>query len=223
MPIEKLPGSLVHAVRSTSRVARNPRRADSDVTPATQDHRSRRTRRALARAGAAVGGIGSPDTSSIFALRRRLVTFIITRDARSTISVIIVAGACGIAAGTRWRFSEARVARANLGAIIKGGLYFGNFGPCGYRRSRQDRHAHVWAAPKFRLSFHAQASRKSDLSMRPRRQRCAPSIRWASDCQLCICEEAFHPASPSVSTMSPGEASPHRRGSRLSSAIAPPD
>src|SRR5579864_2730298 len=35
-----------------------------------------------------------------FALAAAVVTLIITRDARSTISVIIVAGACGIAAGT---------------------------------------------------------------------------------------------------------------------------
>ncbi len=35
-----------------------------------------------------------------FALGAAVLTFLLTRDARSTISVIIVAGACGIAAGT---------------------------------------------------------------------------------------------------------------------------
>ena len=40
-----------------------------------------------------------------FALGAAALTFLITRDARSTISVVIVAGACGIAAGTQlaWR------------------------------------------------------------------------------------------------------------------------
>ena len=40
-----------------------------------------------------------------FALGAAVLTFLITHNIRSTISVIIVAGACGIAAGTLWRFS----------------------------------------------------------------------------------------------------------------------
>src|SRR5207245_4348239 len=35
-----------------------------------------------------------------FALGAAVLTFLITRDIRSTISVVIIAGACGIAAGT---------------------------------------------------------------------------------------------------------------------------
>jgi Cd2+/Zn2+-exporting ATPase/Cu+-exporting ATPase len=58
-----------------------------------------------------------------FALAAAMLTFIITRDARSTISVIIVAGACGIAAGTPLAILGGIGRSARLGAIIKGGLY----------------------------------------------------------------------------------------------------
>ncbi|MDQ6873315.1 MAG: cation-translocating P-type ATPase [Gemmatimonadota bacterium] len=58
-----------------------------------------------------------------FALACAALTFAITRDARSTISVIIVAGACGIAAGTPLAILGAIGRAARAGAIIKGGLY----------------------------------------------------------------------------------------------------
>jgi Cu+-exporting ATPase len=56
------------------------------------------------------------------------ITFLITRDIRSTISVIIVAGACGIAAGTPLAVLGAIGRAARLGAIIKGGLYLEELG-----------------------------------------------------------------------------------------------
>src|SRR5579883_3456171 len=58
-----------------------------------------------------------------FALGCAALTFLITRDARSTISVIVVAGACGIAAGTQLAILGAIGRSARLGAIVKGGLY----------------------------------------------------------------------------------------------------
>ncbi len=58
-----------------------------------------------------------------FALGCALLTWFVTRDARSTISVIVVAGACGIAAGTPLAILGAIGRAARLGAIIKGGLY----------------------------------------------------------------------------------------------------
>ncbi len=58
-----------------------------------------------------------------FALGCAALTFLITRDARSTISVIVVAGACGIAAGTPLAILGAIGRAARYGAIIKGGLY----------------------------------------------------------------------------------------------------
>jgi len=58
-----------------------------------------------------------------FALGAAFVTFLITHNARSTISVIIVAGACGIAAGTPLAVLGAIGRAAHQGAIVKGGLY----------------------------------------------------------------------------------------------------
>ncbi|HEY2065200.1 MAG TPA: cation-translocating P-type ATPase [Gemmatimonadaceae bacterium] len=58
-----------------------------------------------------------------FAIAAAVVTFIVTRDARATISVIIVAGACGIAAGTPLAVLGAIGRAARQGAIVKGGLY----------------------------------------------------------------------------------------------------
>jgi len=58
-----------------------------------------------------------------FALGAALLTFIITRNVRSTISVVIVAGACGIAAGTPLAILGAIGRAAQQGAIIKGGIY----------------------------------------------------------------------------------------------------
>lgn len=58
-----------------------------------------------------------------FALGAAALTFILTRDARSTISVIIVAGACGIAAGTPLAILGAVGRSARLGAIVKGGIH----------------------------------------------------------------------------------------------------
>ncbi len=58
-----------------------------------------------------------------FALACAALTFWITRDARSTISVIVVAGACGIAAGTPLAILGAIGRAAQKGLIIKGGRY----------------------------------------------------------------------------------------------------
>jgi len=58
-----------------------------------------------------------------FALTCALFTFLLTHDARSTISVVIVAGACGIAAGTPLAILGAIGRAAQHGAIVKGGLY----------------------------------------------------------------------------------------------------
>lgn len=51
------------------------------------------------------------------------LTFFLTRDVRSTISVVIVAGACGVAAGTPLAILGAVGRAARLGAIIKGGIH----------------------------------------------------------------------------------------------------
>jgi heavy metal translocating P-type ATPase len=63
-----------------------------------------------------------------FALGAAALTYLLTRDIRSTISVIIVAGACGIAAGTPLAILGAIGRSARAGAIIKGGLFLEQLG-----------------------------------------------------------------------------------------------
>lgn len=58
-----------------------------------------------------------------FALGAAVITFLVTHNLRSTISVIIVAGACGIAAGTPLAILGAIGRAARKGSIIKGGIY----------------------------------------------------------------------------------------------------
>jgi Cd2+/Zn2+-exporting ATPase/Cu+-exporting ATPase len=62
------------------------------------------------------------------ALGAALLTYLLTRDMRSTISVVIVAGACGIAAGTPLAILGAIGRAARAGAIIKGGLFLEQLG-----------------------------------------------------------------------------------------------
>jgi heavy metal translocating P-type ATPase len=63
-----------------------------------------------------------------FALGAAMLTFLITRDVRSMISVVIVAGACGVAAGTPLAILGGIGRSARLGAIIKGGLFLETLG-----------------------------------------------------------------------------------------------
>jgi heavy metal translocating P-type ATPase len=58
-----------------------------------------------------------------FALGSAALTFLVTRDLRATIAVVIVAGACGVAAGTPLALVGAMGRAARRGAIIKGGRY----------------------------------------------------------------------------------------------------
>ena len=58
-----------------------------------------------------------------FALGSACLTLLLTHNLRSTISVIIVAGACGIAAGTPLAILGAIGRAAQQGAIVKGGIY----------------------------------------------------------------------------------------------------
>ncbi len=58
-----------------------------------------------------------------FSFACAIITFIVTKDVKDTISVIIVAGACGVAAGTPLAVLGAIGQAARLGSIVKGGLY----------------------------------------------------------------------------------------------------
>src|SRR2546428_685129 len=58
-----------------------------------------------------------------FTIAFAAITFIITRNLISTISVIVVAGACGVSAGTPLAILAAMGGLATKGVIVKGGVY----------------------------------------------------------------------------------------------------
>lgn len=58
-----------------------------------------------------------------FAIGFALVTFFLTRNPITTLSVVVVAGACGVAAGTPLAIVAIMGKGAKKGAIIKGGAY----------------------------------------------------------------------------------------------------
>ena len=63
-----------------------------------------------------------------FALAAAAATFLVTRDVRSMISVVIVAGACGIAVGTPLAILAGIGRAARLGVVVKGGLHLETLG-----------------------------------------------------------------------------------------------
>lgn len=63
-----------------------------------------------------------------FAFAGAILTFIFTRDIHSTISVLIVAGACGVAAGTPLAILAGIGRTAKEGIIVKGGIYLEQLG-----------------------------------------------------------------------------------------------
>ena len=59
----------------------------------------------------------------VFAILFSVVTFVVTRNLISTISVIVVAGACGVAAGTPLAMIATIGNASKRGVIVKGGAY----------------------------------------------------------------------------------------------------
>lgn len=58
-----------------------------------------------------------------FTIAFAVITFVVTRNLISTISVIVVAGACGVAAGTPLAIVAVMGSLAKRGVIVKGGVY----------------------------------------------------------------------------------------------------
>lgn len=123
MPVEKVPGAHVYAGTvnqsgileiQTETVGRET--AFGRIIEAVEQ--AERSRAPVQRTADRLAGY-----LVYFALACALFTFILTHNARSTISVIIVAGACGIAAGTPLAILGAIGRAARHGAIVKGGLY----------------------------------------------------------------------------------------------------
>src|SRR6202162_4183860 len=123
MPVEKQPGAIVYAGTITQSSALEVRveRLGRDTTfgkiiEAVETAEKSR---------APIQGIADRLAGYLlyFALSAAVLTFLFTHNIRSTISVIIVAGACGIAAGTPLAILGSIGRAAQEGAIIKGGLY----------------------------------------------------------------------------------------------------
>ncbi len=123
MPVEKTPGARVYAGTvnqsgvleiQTETVGRDT--AFGKIIEAVEQ--AERSRAPVQRTADRLAGY-----LVYFALACAFLTFIVTHNARSTISVVIVAGACGIAAGTPLAILGAIGRAARHGAIVKGGLY----------------------------------------------------------------------------------------------------
>jgi heavy metal translocating P-type ATPase len=128
MPVEKLPGCLVYAgtINQSGALEIRVERIGRDTSYGRiidAVERAERSRAPVQQLADRLAGY-----LVYFALAAATLTFIITRDARSTISVIIVAGACGIAAGTPLAILGGIGRSARLGAIVKGGLYLETLG-----------------------------------------------------------------------------------------------
>src|SRR6266446_352222 len=123
MPIEKVEGTLVYAgsINASGVLEIRAERIGRDtsygriIEAVERAERSRAPVQRLADQLAAY--------LVYFALGAAALTFLLTRDMRSTIAVVIVAGACGIAAGTPLAILGGIGRAARLGAIVKGGVH----------------------------------------------------------------------------------------------------
>ena len=61
-----------------------------------------------------------------FAIGLSVITFIVTQNLVSTLSVIVVAGACGLAVGTPIALLASNSKLAKNGIIVKGGIQIEN-------------------------------------------------------------------------------------------------
>jgi heavy metal translocating P-type ATPase len=123
MPVEKAPGDAVYAgtVNQSGALEIDAQKLGRDTTFGRiieAVERAEKSRAPIQKTADRLAGY-----LVYFALGAAILTFIITHNVRSTISVVIVAGACGIAAGTPLAILGAIGRAAHQGAIIKGGLY----------------------------------------------------------------------------------------------------
>ncbi len=123
MPVEKAPGDAVYAgtINQSGALEIGAQKLGRDTTFGRiieAVERAERSRAPIQKTADRLAGY-----LVYFALSAAILTFIITHNVRSTISVVIVAGACGIAAGTPLAILGAIGRAAHHGAIIKGGLY----------------------------------------------------------------------------------------------------
>jgi heavy metal translocating P-type ATPase len=123
MPVEKSPGDAVYAgtINQSGALEVEAQKLGRDTTFGRiieAVERAEKSRAPIQKTADRLAGY-----LVYFALGAAVLTFLITHNVRSTISVVIVAGACGIAAGTPLAILGAIGRAAHHGAIVKGGLY----------------------------------------------------------------------------------------------------
>ena len=123
MPVEKAPGHTVYAgtMNQSGALEIRAEKLGRDTTFGRiidAVERAERSRAPIQKTADRLAGY-----LVYFAMGAAVLTFFLTHNVRSTISVVIVAGACGIAAGTPLAILGAIGRAAHQGAIIKGGLY----------------------------------------------------------------------------------------------------
>jgi heavy metal translocating P-type ATPase len=123
MPAEKLPGNPVYAgtINQSGALEVSADKLGRDTTFGKiieAVERAEKSRAPIQKTADRLAGY-----LVYFALGAAVLTFLITHNVRSTISVVIVAGACGIAAGTPLAILGAIGRATHQGAIVKGGLY----------------------------------------------------------------------------------------------------
>jgi len=123
MPVEKFPGGAVYAgtINQSGALEIGAQKLGRDtsfgrIVEAVE--RAEKSRAPIQKTADRLAGY-----LVYFALGAAVLTFLVTHNVRATISVVIVAGACGIAAGTPLAILGAIGRAAHHGTIIKGGLY----------------------------------------------------------------------------------------------------
>ena len=128
MPVEKRSGAIVYAgtINQSGALEVRVERLGRDTTFGKVIQAVERAEKSRA----PIQGIADRLAGYLvyFALGAAVLTFLISHNIRSTISVVIVAGACGIAAGTPLAILGSIGRAAQQGAIIKGGLYLEKLG-----------------------------------------------------------------------------------------------
>jgi Cd2+/Zn2+-exporting ATPase/Cu+-exporting ATPase len=123
MPVEKLPGAFVYAgaINQSGALEIRAERLGRDtaygqIIQAVE--RAEKSRAPVQRMADRLAAF-----LVYFALGAAALTWLLTGDIVSTISVVIVAGACGVAVGTPLAILGGIGRAARSGAIVKGGLY----------------------------------------------------------------------------------------------------
>src|SRR5438132_1603942 len=128
MPVEKTKGAPVYAgaINQSGALEVRAERIGRDTTYGKiieAVERAERSRAPVQRLADRLAGF-----LVYFAVAAAGLTFLFTGDVRATIAVVIVAGACGIAAGTPLAILGGIGQSARLGAIVKGGVHLGTLG-----------------------------------------------------------------------------------------------